>query len=80
MSDRKILKTTLTLTVLHHEDIDIANMSIDDIAYQIGDGESIGDMKTVSTEPVPADKVQEELLAIGNDGSFFDGLDDQDVA
>lgn len=73
---KDIMKTTITLTILHHKDSDIQNMSLADIVYQIDDGDCIGDAKNVTTEPVPEDKVNDELLAMGNDGSFFDGLDD----
>lgn len=44
------------------------------ISFQIVDGECIGDVKQVSQEIVPADKVRDELLRIGNDGHFFDPI------
>lgn len=75
---KDILKTTITLTVFHRKDVDIPNMSWPNILYQIDQGESIGSTEIVSTEPVPEDKVNDELIAIGNDGSFFDDLSDED--
>lgn len=52
-------------------------MSPTDIEYEISHGTSIGDFDVVSTEIVPPEEVVDHLLRIGNDGSFFDPLDDE---
>lgn len=40
-------------------------------------GDCIGEVGTISTEVVPDEKVVDELVRIGNDGSFFeDPFDD----
>jgi hypothetical protein len=46
--------------------------SLDNIAYQIMDGDWIGSSEVAEVEVVPSDKVRDELLKIGNDGTFFD--------
>lgn len=45
------------------------------INYAITEGDCIGSVETVSTEVVPTDKVEENLLRIGNDGTFFESVD-----
>lgn len=48
---------------------------LQDVDWAITDGDCIGNVTHESTEPVPADRLHEELMAIGNDGTFFDDLD-----
>lgn len=47
-----------------------------DIDYAITDGDCIGNVELVSDEIVPPEKVEQELLRIGNDGTFFEGVGD----
>lgn len=47
-------------------------VDLETIAYAITEGDCIGDLGLMSNEIVPEDQVQEELLRIGNDGTFFD--------
>jgi hypothetical protein len=47
-----------------------------EINYAITEGGCIGMVERVSSEIVPADKVEAEMLRIGNDGTFFDDDDD----
>jgi hypothetical protein len=70
-----IRKTVLTVTVLSPEGRDLSNYSLDEIAREIFDGDSIGQSSiahsTILTDPKA---VRTELKAIGNDGSFFDEI------
>lgn len=61
-----------TLTVLSEMD-DMPQMDITAVLRDITDSVSIGHTRvTVANEVVPEDKLRAELLAIGNDGTFFD--------
>lgn len=42
------------------------------INYDITYGDCIGNVECRSTEIVPPEKIEAELLRIGNDGSFFE--------
>jgi hypothetical protein len=42
------------------------------VAQEIEDGASIGDWRIVSDQIVSPEKLEPELFAIGNDGSFFE--------
>lgn len=46
--------------------------SVEAILEEMHRGEMIGDASLDSIDDVPANKIKEELLAIGNDGTFFD--------
>ena len=68
-----INKTVLQMTVLHHHDFDPAAISLAQLAYELDDGECIGgDLVAVTSENVPRHKLEDELMAVGNDGSFFE--------
>lgn len=41
------------------------------LAHDIADGDSFGEYKRLSTDVVPSSQVADELVALGNDGSFF---------
>lgn len=47
-------------------------MSLNDIAYEMGEGCFLGEMGNFKTDPVPDDKLKDECIALGNDGTFFD--------
>lgn len=68
----KIQKTTFVITVLHTDDERPNAPSIEQLAKALDDGPWIGQMEQKATVPVPAKSVCKELLAIGNDGTFFD--------
>ena len=72
----KIRKTIVQVTVLHYQDENLSDVSLEDIAYQISEGDWLGTKAVVSSEIVPADKVRSESIAVGNDGEFFAGLDE----
>lgn len=48
------------------------------INYAICEGDCIGNVEQISSEEVPSDEVEANLLRIGNDGSFFTDDDDWD--
>lgn len=70
-----ILKHTITLVVMQRatggviSDFDLAA-----IDREIDQGTWIGKWVVTDTEIVPPEKVEEELKALDNDGSFFKGM------
>lgn len=71
-----IVKTVVTLTILREVETldaasDIGYMSLLDVAYTIDEGDWIGDYTVTQMDEVPQDKVNAELLELGNDGTFF---------
>jgi hypothetical protein len=53
-----------------------SGMELSEIADAMDVGEDIGGpIRIASVETLPADRVKDELLAIGNDGTFFDLAD-----
>lgn len=72
-----INKIVLRVTVLAQDDTldesvnSIGDMSLESLARSMSEGDLIGTYSIQSSETVPADKVEDELLAVGNDGSFF---------
>ena len=75
-----IRKATITVTVLYDtetsDDFDGDTLTLTDVAWAIDEGDCIGTYAQTAVEDVPADKVQAELRAIGNDGTFFSDGDD----
>ena len=71
----QIYKHIFTITVLS-EDKEFDNVCLEDLAREIDQGNSIGQVEHKSVDEVPADRVKDELEAIGNDGSFFESLSD----
>jgi hypothetical protein len=52
-------------------------MELSQIAEAIDTGDDIGgEVHIVCVETLPADKVRDELLAVGNDGSLFERVND----
>lgn len=71
----KIIKTVLTITVLHNESDDIATWDLDEIFGEMNEGCIIGGpLEVTSSQEVSSSKVCEELKLLGNDGSFFDDI------
>lgn len=65
-----ISKTTITFTVLHRTD-----EPIEDLAEALArsfDGHAVGLETASATITVPDEQVPAELVALGNDGEFFD--------
>lgn len=69
---RRIAKTVLTITVLHDAEDDVSSLPVEEIAQEMNNGFCVGTVEHVSTVVVPAAKITEELLACGNDGTFFE--------
>lgn len=64
-----ITKTTFTFVVLHPSDDPIVDL---DIAMARSDTDNaVGMEEVISVEEVPDDQVEAELVALGNDGTFF---------
>lgn len=77
-----VLKHTFILTVLaHFEDQEnVQNSSLKNLAYQIEDGDWMGDFRSVSIRRVPNDKIADEEKAMRGDGTFFAGESDKEDA
>lgn len=74
-----ISETTFTFTVLHRTDEPIESLA-EAIARSI-DGHAVGQEDWGTTVPVKDEDVAERLVALNNDGTFFDydlGLEDED--
>ncbi len=70
-----IYKHKFLVTVLSKES-NLDGISLEGIADDIkGNGDDIGDFRHIEQVVVPPEKVREELLALGNDGSFFDEIE-----
>ncbi len=75
-----ISKTTITFTVLHRTDEPIVGFPGDGpLCSPLGealarswDGHAVGAETSMTTVEVADDKVEDELIALGNDGEFFD--------
>jgi hypothetical protein len=79
--NKQVRKTVITLTVLSAADdrtSDPAYNSLEEIAHQMDTGCFLGDWFVQSSSIVPADKVENECVKLGNDGSFFDLASDDD--
>ena len=78
----KIYKHVLTVTVLSpHATLEESfgsEWQLKDVDYAITNDDCIGSVDHNSTEEVPALNVEKELISLGNDGTFFDDLDDED--
>lgn len=82
-----ISKTTITFVVLHRTDEPIIGFEGDGpLASPLGealarswDGHAVGMETSEETVEVPDDHVENELVALHNDGTFFDDdLDEED--
>lgn len=75
-----IVRTVFTIEVLSRGGYEVRDddrlHDLQAIAEDITEGDCIGDVTWTSAEVVPPDKVQEHLVRIGNDGSFFNGVDE----
>lgn len=69
---RGIVKTTVTITVLHRADNPMTDCDIEEVLYEMREGEAVGWETGRVTETVAAEQVPDELVALGNDGTFFD--------
>lgn len=87
----KIFKRTYTVTVLSREsdmrevdtmpdgnDPDFDPFDLLALNYAINEGPWLGQIDSSEWTEVPADQVEHEQLALGNDGSFFEDPDDEE--
>lgn len=68
----KIMRTTVTVTILHPVDETPDGLSLEEIGRQMDDGGWIGQSAVTTSDAVPDDAIRAELQALGNDGAFFD--------
>jgi hypothetical protein len=71
-----IVKTTITITLLHRAENPMRDYDIEDVLYEMREGDAVGCTTSRITEPVNPENVVDELCDLGNDGTFFD--DDED--
>ena len=75
----KVYKHVLVVTVLSpHESAEDSfgsEWSLSDVQDAITSGDCIGSVQHTATTQIDPSNTRSELLAIGNDGSFFDDLD-----
>lgn len=78
-----IVKTVIQLVILQEADSlqaaeeRIAPMGLADLAYLIEEDDGIGAFSTTAHDAVAPADLEAELLALGNDGTFF-GDDEED--
>ena len=73
---RGIVKTTVTITVLHRADNPLTDHGIDEVLYEMSEGDAVGWETDRDAVPVDPKDVLGELIALGNDGTFFDDDDE----
>ena len=67
--DTKFYRTEFKVVLL--SDRPMANLDIRQIAMEMTTGDASGELKCVSAEEVPRDKISEMLIAQGSDPSFL---------
>jgi hypothetical protein len=77
---KKIYKHTIQVVILSEDESLEKALGSDEwdlsaIEAAISDGDCIGTYSHEETQQVPATEIEIELIAIGNDGTFFDNLD-----
>ncbi|BAI96684.1 hypothetical protein Sj15T_09870 [Sphingobium sp. TA15] len=70
----QIHKIVLQVTILldRSDRPRLYSMGLENIAREMDEGGFVGMVSTLSDQPLKPGDVHEELLAIGNDGCFFD--------
>ncbi len=78
----KIRKITICVTLLMHESDEdrLSTMSLARIGEEIDFGDMVGTFAIASSESLSSDGVAQELLALGNDGTFFGEPESDDAA
>lgn len=80
MTDGLITRTTFHFTVLHRTDQPIE--SLEEAVARSYDGNAVGQVSGTTVEVLDNEDVPNELIALDNDGTFFDddlGEEDDDV-
>lgn len=75
---RKVYKVTVAVTVLTRDPSGFEDMSLEDIAYHIGEGSDIGAYTVAEPVALADHEVRRELELVGNDGEFFGDEDGDD--
>jgi hypothetical protein len=77
-----IHKTTITVTIFSRDRLELASSGDSELWEQVEgwihdsvEGDKIGDWGITAQETVQGDQLKAELVAIGNDGDFFDDID-----
>ena len=72
-----VLRSDLLVTVLHERDrgLVLDQMELSDIHLEITQGDSIGLVTQLNEQELASHEVRGELLAFGNDGTFFAELE-----
>ncbi|NJN00311.1 MAG: hypothetical protein HC793_01130 [Aquincola sp.] len=72
-----LLRTDLLVTVLHERErgLSLDQLELSDIHLEITQGDSIGLVKQLNEQELARHEVRYELLALGNDGTFFSELE-----
>lgn len=72
-----VFKATIQVTLLLAADNEAAaraeleRLDLEDLHHEMDDGAYVGTYNLSVVEPVPADRVDSELEAVGSDGTFF---------
>lgn len=72
-----ISKTVISFTILHRTDEPIEDLP--EALARAFDGHTVGQETGIATTPLEASSVADELVGLGNDGTFFDadlGIED----
>jgi hypothetical protein len=70
--ENAVYRTMFTVEVFSRGPLDVSTLTLDDIAYEITEGNCIGDYYAASQDVVSPDDVVSEMIRIGNDGTFFE--------
>ena len=65
----KFYKAIIQVTVLSETPIE--NVSLKDIAYQIEEGDSVGEVKIMSHKEISSKAAAKEAIKLGSDPEFF---------
>ncbi|HEU0198563.1 MAG TPA: hypothetical protein VFQ88_15295 [Nevskiaceae bacterium] len=70
-----IVQTTLQVTILHEAGDGIDGQSLANIADRMDSGDLIGAVTVTGVKPIAPERLKDALESIGNDGTFFDYLE-----
>lgn len=81
LTDPATIRTTFEVIVLHEADtmerrLTARDMGMKDILDWINDGDAIGTVRFKRLDVLEPEAVRDALLDVGNDGTFFEALDD----
>ena len=72
-----VFKATVQVTVLmeaeslQEAERELERLDLEDLYHEMDDGAYVGTFGVQTVAPVPPQAVHAELLAVGNDGTFF---------